>query len=273
MTTIDPRLARLAEQGEAEALVRFEAQAPHSMATTMGIAHIRIGGGVALSVREDPSRFWSKALGFGFDEPITAALIARVCAFYRAQRSPSATIQIAPERLPADWDAICTAEGLAAAGSWIKLGCPVDAMRPGTSLLRVGPIAPDEGHWWATLVMRGFGLPVELAPMLAASVGTPGMTALGAWDGDELVATAHLSVHEDVGELQATVTLPEHRGRGAQSALIAACGSAAAAGCRWLVADTGRPDPGQPVPSLRNLMRAGLEPLYERVNWTRRPER
>jgi GNAT superfamily N-acetyltransferase len=63
-------------------------------------------------------------------------------------------------------------------------------------------------------------------------------------------------------------TLPEYRGRGAQSALLTARARAAkAAGCRWLVADTGAEGPGDRNTSLRNMLRVGFEPLYERVTW------
>jgi GNAT superfamily N-acetyltransferase len=63
-------------------------------------------------------------------------------------------------------------------------------------------------------------------------------------------------------------TLPQERGRGAQSALLTARARAAqAAGCRWLVAETGAEDPGDHNTSLRNLRRTGFEPLYERTTW------
>ncbi|SCF16277.1 hypothetical protein GA0070612_4344 [Micromonospora chokoriensis] len=37
-----------------------------------------MGGGVVLSMRHDPTGYWSTALGFGVDEPVTAELIAQV---------------------------------------------------------------------------------------------------------------------------------------------------------------------------------------------------
>ncbi|MCO8273957.1 hypothetical protein M1L60_25490 [Actinoplanes sp. TRM 88003] len=68
--------------------------------------------------------------------------------------------------------------------------------------------------------------------------------------------------------LNAAATLPSHRGRGAQSALIAARAAAAAeAGCRHVHAETWKPADGAPNPALANLLRAGLTPLYERDNW------
>jgi len=42
---------------------------------------------------------------------------------------------------------------------------------------------------------------------------------------------------------------------------------AVAAGCRWLVAETGEPAEGAVNPSLNNLVRAGLQPRYARRNW------
>jgi GNAT superfamily N-acetyltransferase len=63
-------------------------------------------------------------------------------------------------------------------------------------------------------------------------------------------------------------TLPEARGRGAQSALLTARVRAATGeGCRWLVAETGAEGPGEHNPSLHNMVRVGFEPLYERANW------
>ena len=66
------------------------------MKSELGIATLRISGGVALSMRHDVTGYWSKALGFGFEEPVTEELIGRVLAFYRAERTPGAVIQIAP---------------------------------------------------------------------------------------------------------------------------------------------------------------------------------
>ena len=70
----------------------------------LGIAVDRIGGGVALSVRNDVSGYFSKALGFGFTEPVTADLVDRVIAFYERNGSQGATLQIAPEVLPGYWE-------------------------------------------------------------------------------------------------------------------------------------------------------------------------
>ncbi|MEU8183653.1 hypothetical protein AB0B85_09755 [Micromonospora sp. NPDC049044] len=265
----DETVRALAELAEAEFMFRYESGAPADVRDALGIRTARMGGGVVLSMRHDPTGYWSKALGFGFDEPVTGELIAQVCDFYRAEGTPKAVIQIAPDRLPAEWDEICARENITAGGVWVKLAGEIGALRPGDTRLRVGPVADGSVREWASVVLRCFGMPEEhLAPMLVASVRDPGFRPFAAWDGARMVAAANLFVHGEVGSLNTGATVPTHRGRGGQSGLLAARVAAAAeAGCRWVTAETGRPAPGSSNPSLDNMLRLGMSPLYERRNW------
>jgi GNAT superfamily N-acetyltransferase len=104
-----------------------------------------------------------------------------------------------------------------------------------------------------------------LTDMMAATSRYPGFRSFAVWDGPEIVAGANLFIRGEVASLNAGATLPSHRSQGAQSALIAARVKAARqAGCRWLVAETGNPDPGTINHSLNNMRRAGLRPQYVR---------
>ncbi|WP_445165450.1 GNAT family N-acetyltransferase [Mycolicibacterium sp. Dal123E01] len=113
------------------------------------------------------------------------------------------------------------------------------------------------------------GMPEQgLADMIAAGLANPHFRPFAAWDGDEIVAAANMFIHGEIASLNTASTLSTHRNRGAQSALIAArAKEAAEAGCRWLCAETGRPEDGETNSSLSNLVRAGLRPLYYRRNW------
>jgi GNAT superfamily N-acetyltransferase len=60
------------------------------------------------------------------------------------------------------------------------------------------------------------------------------------------------------------------RGRGAQSALIAARLEAARrAGCHWACVETSADTPEKPNPSTHNLRRLGFTDAYERPNWVK----
>jgi GNAT superfamily N-acetyltransferase len=103
-------------------------------------------------------------------------------------------------------------------------------------------------------------------------VGQPGWTAYGAYEGDQLIAAAALLISGEVAEFCGAATLPEHRGKGAQSALLAArAQKAVAEGAKWFSAETGKPDEGEKNSSLNNMTRAGFEIQYDRRNWIWRP--
>jgi GNAT superfamily N-acetyltransferase len=255
------------EQVEAESNFALESGAPADVAEFLGIATRRIGGGVALSMRNDPTNYWSKALGF--TEPLTADVVAEVCDFYRSEGTARAVLQPAPSELPADWDGIRAKQGITEGSTWVKLSRDTSPVASVETSLVVDVVDDQHAQEWAAVLLTGFGMPLEgFQALFAASLAHPGITAYGAWDGDDLVAAATLFTHGDAAEFAGAATLPGHRGRGAQSALLARrIADATAAGCTVLSAETGKPAEGTRNPSLENLRRAGFEVLYDRVNW------
>ncbi|GAA3538171.1 GNAT family N-acetyltransferase [Kribbella ginsengisoli] len=267
------RITQLLETAEAEAIWGYETHAAPEVMERFGMASARIGGGVALAVRDDATNYWSRALGFGFTEPVTAEVVASVTDFYRGNGNSIAVLNVAPSVLPADWDAICAKEGITGGGTWVKLARPAGLVNAPETELRVAEIEPADAELWATVLTRGFGMPEELlVPMSKGVVGQPGWTAYGAYEGDQLIAAAALLITSEVAEFCGAATLPEHRGKGAQSALLAArAARAVAEGVKWFSAETGKPDEGSKNSSLNNMMRAGFEVRYDRRNWIWRP--
>jgi GNAT superfamily N-acetyltransferase len=257
------------EFSETETVFAMLSDVPEPQRSILGASAVRIGGGVVTAMANDPTDYWSKALGFGFESPVDDALVGRIVDRYRAVGVRSATIQIAPRKLPDDWHEIAARHGLRAGGSWVRLEGPVDVVESPTRGLRVGPVPQAELAEWARVTIVGFGMPPEnLAPMMAGAMRADNAHAFAAWDGDELVAGACLLVFGRVAHLAGAATLPSHRGRGAQSALIAVRARAAKeAGAERLFAETGNPEVPGANSSLTNMERAGMAVLYERVNW------
>ncbi|MBM0275283.1 hypothetical protein [Micromonospora tarensis] len=268
--TASTDLTPLAEAVECEFMHSYESRTPAPAYTDLGIATTRIGGGVALAMRNDPSGgYWNKALGFGTTEPFTVQVLDRVLDFYRDQGVHQAVLQLVPSVLPVGFDEVAAARGLEPGSAWVKLAARPDDVAARQTRLRVGPVPVAEAQRWADVLLAGFGMPSGgLTTMLASTVDAPAWRPYAGWDGDDLVAGGNLFLHGEAASLNAAATAPGHRRLGAQSALIAARARAAAeAGCRWLFAETGKPAPGQQNPSLNNMRRAGLVPLYERRNW------
>jgi len=241
-------------------------QSPPDVVTALGISGQRIGDGVAVVVSNDSVDFWSRAHGFGFDRPIDSGLIGEVLEVARAGQAGVMNFHLAPEVLPANWAEICAEHGLVAGATWVKAvreAGPVDAVRTD---LRIGVIEPDEASTWAAVQLEVFGIPQDQNGLITAFAHAPGVTAYGAWDGDKLVATGGLVVAGEVGECVSGTTLPEYRGRGAQSAILARrAEDAFAAGCRWVASETGKPGPGEHNSSLANMERVGFKVAYDRT--------
>lgn len=274
MSTVVP--IELAEQTEIRAYVDFVTGAPAPVWEALGIGSLRVGAALALTIREDPSRFFNKAGGFGADGPITEDVVAQVCEFYREQGVPQGAFMVAPPLLPQDWASIAAKRNLTEGGRLAKLGCEVDALvgsADGIAALdpdlRVGPVERHHAQEWATVMMTTFGFTAPfMIEMAAACVGRPNWRQYAVWEGERIIAVGSIFVNGDCADMFGGATLPQGRGRGAQSALLAARARAAqAAGCRWLVAETGAEAPGEHNSSLHNMLRAGFQPLYERVTW------
>ncbi|MFI5734996.1 GNAT family N-acetyltransferase [Kribbella sp. NPDC051587] len=274
MTSVFERaqLVTLAEQSEAEFMFQYESGAPAEAAAELGISTQRLEDGVVMVMRNDVTGYWNKALGF---TSITDTLIGRILDIYRTEQAPVAVLQLAPDLLPEDWAEISVRHGLTEGGKIVKLIAPIHSVQPeeGKTDLRIGPVTPQDADEWGRLIISAFGMPSGgLDSMLAASVTNPNCRTFAAWDGDQIVAGGSLYLHKSAGVVNAGATAPTHRNRGAQSAIIAARIAAAQdAGCRWVVAEASQPAPGESNPSLNNLIRAGLQPLYVRSSWIWRP--
>jgi ribosomal protein S18 acetylase RimI-like enzyme len=258
----------LTERVEAEWFFEWIDGTPEPAKSVLATSATRLGGGgIATSMANDPVSYWSKALGF--ERPVTRETIAEIVDFYLASGTPSATIQIAPDLVPADWDQICAEFGLSTDHSWVKLAGSSDIRLDLPVGVRVGVVGPDDVDEWANVVFRGFQMPTDHLPSIAVESALRGaIQPFAAWVGSTLVAGASLAVVDGIGALLGAATLSEYRGRGAQRALIGIrAQSARSQGVDRLVAEAVRPGVERGNPSLNNLQLAGLRPVYERANW------
>jgi GNAT superfamily N-acetyltransferase len=126
---------------------------------------------------------------------------------------------------------------------------------PFTTELAIREVGPDD------VARASEAMGDSLWPEYAMSAGRQGFFHYLAYDGERPVATAALCKFETLGYLMMASTVESHRGRGAQTALIAArIAKAEAIGCSILVSETLK----HLEHSLHNLLRAGFEQVYEK---------
>ncbi|MGA6164970.1 GNAT family N-acetyltransferase [Amycolatopsis magusensis] len=119
----------------------------------------------------------------------------------------------------------------------------------------------EEGPFLDVL-LAGYRVHGVVARFIRAEHGIPSMHRFLAVERGKAIGAAAMTIHEEVAVFGGASTLPEYRGRGAQSRLLRhRLRAAAASGCTWAVA-TARPD----SVSAANLGRAGFG-LHRRPVW------
>ena len=224
-----------------------------------------IGG--ALCLRLEPLStvtMFNRVLGLGIEQPASDEQLDEALGFLRGVQ---AYVTVAPEAAPADLGDRLAARGLAPDRGWTKFSRSTADPPQASTELRVERDEPRRR------LRRGrrraaSSVPDLFLDWLRRLPGRDGWQCFVAFDGDAPAAAGALYVTGEVGWIGIGATIPEQRGKGGQSALLAARIQAAAdAGCEVVVTETGEPVDGQPNGSYRNIVRAGFEPQYVRPNY------
>ena len=234
----------------------------------LGIEQRPLGDGVLLICRAIDHMQFNRISNFGVAVPARGEMLDAAIAAYDAAGVKNWIVHVAPG---ADELArLCGERGLVPhPRTWMKFAREPRRAEAATSL-SVREIATSEAGPFAETATAGFGMPSFAAPLLGGIVGLPRWRCFMAFDDTTPVATGAVFIDGKSAWLGMGATLSSHRGRGAQSAILAARINAAIdAGCTLLTTETGIPHPGEAGPSYKNIQRAGFASAYERPNLRR----
>lgn len=231
-----------------------------------GESAIALGGGV-VAFRLDvapQSPMVNRIVGLGVDEPATEAAVDSAL---EAVRGTTHYVAVSPDARPPELGRWLQTRHLEPGWGWMQFRRGVDDPPPSRTDLELVQVDRSNTADFAHVVRIAYGLPVDAERFLARVVETP-WEAWVAFAGDEAAAAGALYVEGDAAYLGFAGTLPEHRGKGAQNALLAArIRRAREVGCRWVSTETGEQLPGSPSSSYRNILRAGFVEQYVVANF------
>ena len=243
---------------------------PHRVAlkAAAAIAERREAGGAwILTVPEAPgSPMLNRIVGLGVGQPATECDTADALAAVPA--GTTFYVGVDPQARPRDLSGWLHERGLEPGWGWMRFHrAPGDPPQAQTPLRLVEVASADDRAAFAHVVRESYELGPEIEPRLAGAPDA-GWLCWVAYDADEPAAAAGLYVDEGVGYLGFAGTLAAHRGKGAQSALLARrIERAAELGCDLVITETGEVQDGRPGNSYRNILRAGFAEQGVTANW------
>ena len=245
-------------------LERAEAAAYAAYNDAAGLPVLRIAGATCYATPALPENtMLNRAVALGVDAPVTPALLDEIEEFFREARVGFA-VSLSPQA-PPELEAQLRERRFTNGYAWMKFARGVDAPPTVGTGLRVAQVAG--GTDFARILTTSYGMPPAAGTMFAALGRTEAWHLFVAYEAAEPVGAAAMFVHDGAGWLGAAGTLPEHRGKGAQGALLAArIALARELGLELLTTETGERQAGRPDASYRNILRAGFEEEYLRPN-------
>lgn len=243
-------------------LEHAEAAAFAEMWEVTGAPLLRMGGATCIAFPPAPGEtMLNRVIALGVDAPVADGELDEIAEFFRENGVERHAISVGPTA-PPDLSRLLESRGYVPGSAWMRFArSPEDPPRVETAL-RVEPAT--DGDAFSRVVAAGFELPPPTPDTgLGALAGREGWHLFLAYDGDEPAGAAALFAHDGVGWFGAAATLPQHRQKGAQTALLAArIQRARELGLDELTVETGG-DGG----SYRNILRAGFTEAYLRPNW------
>jgi ribosomal protein S18 acetylase RimI-like enzyme len=266
-------LAKRIEQAECSMLRELSGAVRARLGGAADVYAESIGGGIAVFAGEGSPI--NKLAGLGFDATPEPAQLAAVEQAFAARNAPLQAELSSLADPPAG--RLLTERGFRLVGFENVFGLPLDETfkATGSEEIEVHPSTPADARGWMDAVATGFMHPdtydgppshesfsrEAIENIFIDTLATPSFERFLARRGGAIAGGASLRIDRGVAQLAGAATMPEHRRRGVQSALLRQrLASAAARGCDVAVVTT---SPGSK--SAANVQRFGFQLLYVRA--------
>jgi hypothetical protein len=265
--SVDRDQTALLEGVELAAIRSIVDAAPPALAARLGLRYVPLGPAGAVVALACDVPLFNRAIGLGLLAPADAATVDQAVGLWTGT-DLTYLIQVTPHAETPDLVAALEARGLARLDAWAKVWRDAAPAAEAATDLRVEAVGRERAADVGRILCACFGLSESVGELFAGVLGCDGWHTYVAFDGDEPVATGSLFVQGQVGALQAAATLPSHRRRGAQGAIVARrVKDGLALGCRLFAAEAAEDTPEHSNPSYHNLLRAGFRLGYLRRNY------
>ncbi len=233
--------------------------------------HTQVAGAFVGATPELDVLAMNRVIGLGMTSPVTNLDIENIIAFYKQLGVRRFFVQLSPEERARDLPNRLEKNGFRLYNRWAKLLRPADLpLTPrAANGLRLVEVDSTKADVFGQIILFSFDWEdTRVADWFAGAVGQPGYRHYLVYKNHVAIAAGALHIDGAYSSLAIAGTLPDYRGLGAQSLLIQArLAAARAAGSHYTFVETAEDRLDRPVPSYRNMIKAGFELAYLRDNW------
>jgi len=264
--------AQLVEFSEGLAYDSLVTGAPPHIREQYGLSVERAGSAYALvSSHVAGSLILNRVIGLGVREPANDDILDSVEDIYRSRGVATYAAEVSPMAEPGDLPARLRTRGFVPFKQTAILYRSTEEIPATISDFSVEETGPEHAAILANITCGIFKFEEPFPSLIRATCGREDWQHWLAFCDGEPIASAICHLEREAGWIGWVATLPEYRGRGAQSLLTAAqIGGARSRGCRWVTLETNTGTKTQPSQSLRNYLRLGWTLAYDRLIYVRR---
>ena len=258
--------APVLERAESEAWAEIQGNVSEAFGDRFGIRVHRIGGTVALVAPLTDMLALNRVWLPGDAATLHESVLDEVIVLFRESGAQRFVAHWPSSALPMEATEWFMGRGFRTGHPMAKLCRSTSAPVAIRSACEIAEIGVTEAEQFGAIAALGNELPPYMASGFTSTIGLAGWRHYLAMDDGIPIAAAALRVAGDIGWCGFAGTLPAHRGRGAQGALLARrVRDAAAAGCAWVTCETMADTVERPSQSFRNMTRLGFEVAYMRA--------
>jgi GNAT superfamily N-acetyltransferase len=253
---------------ESSALNDFAHSASKSTIEKCGIKIFPVGGVNGLITSKIDILAFNRVVGLGIKEPIDERVVDIILNKIEANKVKRFFIQIHPEVYSAQLRRLLELHDFYHYNNWVRLVRDNSPSHKVKTNLEIKKITQKESKSFAEIVVKAFEWPDELAEWIASPVGRKYWYHYIAFEKNIPVATAAFFHSGDYAWFDFAGTHPDHRGKGAQSALLATrINDCIELGVKTIIVETAEQTSKKESPSYRNVLKAGFREAYKRPNY------
>ncbi|HET7899943.1 MAG TPA: GNAT family N-acetyltransferase [Candidatus Nanopelagicales bacterium] len=215
---------------------------------------------------------FNRVIGLGVSTPCEGSVLDKVIASYGVRGQSRFTIEVTPSSEPADLRERLAERGLVDSGYRQAKCWQVPEPYEGEHRDLVERLTEDDADEFAQVNMLAWEVPAFLAVWFGATLFAEGFRHFGVREGGRLVSVGGMYVSDGIAWLGFGATLPDHRGRGMQKAVLARrIHEAASLDCHLVHTETEAHTAEVRNPSLANMVAVGFEHAYDKEWWATAP--